>query len=70
MANVQSIEQKISQLPKEKQWDLLQHLLQNFSPEANKTSKSIRWSSVAGSGKGLWGNIDAQEYVNELRRDR
>lgn len=32
MANVQSIEQKISQLPKEKQWDLLQHLLQNFSP--------------------------------------
>ncbi len=70
MANVQSIEQEISQLPKEKQWDLLQYLLQSFSPEANKTSKVIRWASIAGSGKGLWGNIDAQEYVNELRRDR
>jgi len=50
---------------------LLQYLLQQFSTGGTKKkSEHILWSSAYGLGKELWYGIDAQQYINELRREQ
>lgn len=70
MSNLDSIQQEISHLPREKQWYLLQYLLQQFSPGSNKQSQTISWSAAYGLGKEVWKGIDAQQYIDELRSER
>ena len=70
MASVQNIEQEISQLPKERQWELLNYLLQHFSPTSEQQKNDLLWSSSLGLGKEVWNSVDAQDYVNQMRSDR
>jgi hypothetical protein len=40
------------------------HLIKQAGKENNK------WEDIYGIGKGIWGGIDAQDYVNQTREDR
>ena len=70
MTNVQNIEKEIAQLPKEKQWELLNYLLQHFSPKTETQENDLLWSLSLGLGKEVWNSVDAQDYVNQMRSER
>ena len=70
MTNVQNIEQEIAQLPKEKQWELLNYLLQHFSPKTEPQENDLPWSLSLGLGKEVWNSVDAQDYVKQMRSER
>ena len=70
MTNVQNIEQEIAQLPKEKQWELLNYLLQHFSPKTETQENDLLWSLSLGLGKEVWNSVDAQDYVDQMRSER
>ncbi|MHB1688313.1 MAG: hypothetical protein ACYCVH_13190 [Ignavibacteriaceae bacterium] len=70
MTNVQNIEQEIAQLSKEKQWELLNYLLQHFSPKTEPQKNDLPWSLSLGLGKEVWNSVDAQDYVNQMRSER
>lgn len=70
MTDVQNIKKEISQLPKERQKELLNYLLQHLSPTSNHKKNDLPWSSSLGLGKEVWNSVDAQDYVNQMRSDR
>lgn len=67
---IQRLEDAISNLSREEKLALLQKLTDQLGESAD-TSKSIsEFREVYGSGRGLWDDLDAQEYVGSIRQDR
>lgn len=66
--NIKKIEQKIDMLEDE---DLVRLLDSIVNQLKRKTRSKLHqdWRELYGAGKGLW-QMDAQHYVNSIRRDR
>ncbi len=61
------------QVPKmtiQEQLSLLERLVHQLQKDTLTEKKKINWDKLYGAGKGLWGDEDAQEYVDTLREDR
>lgn len=67
MTDVESLYQQIQELPVEDQLQLLALIAQGLAKPA--ADKRKRLSDLQGLGKEIWQGIDAQEYVNQLRRE-
>ncbi|MDX1939311.1 MAG: hypothetical protein SFU99_02100 [Saprospiraceae bacterium] len=65
MTKIQTIIEEIHDLNSEELETLLREILQRIN--AYQQAESIL-NEYIGSGKGIW-EMDAQEYVNELRRE-
>jgi hypothetical protein len=66
--NIKKIEQKIAMLEDEDLVRLL-HSIVNQLKRKTRSKPHHDWRKLYGAGKGLW-KMDAQDYVNSLRRDR
>jgi hypothetical protein len=66
--NIKKIEQKIAMLEDEDLVRLL-HSIVNQLKRKIRSKPYQDWRELYGAGKGLW-KMDAQDYVNSLRRDR
>lgn len=67
---IQKLEDAISNLSREEKLALLQKLTNQLEGSANTSESISEFRAVYGSGRGLWDDLDAQEYVNSLRQDR
>ena len=66
--NIEKIEKEIALLGDEELVRLLDSIVTRLKTKRrNKSSKD--WRELYGAGKGLW-KMDAQDYVNSMRRDR
>jgi hypothetical protein len=66
--NLSQILGEISSLELREKLKLLELIIHNI----NSTSEQqyLDWTGLYGSGKEIWKDEDAQEYVNNLREDR
>jgi len=64
---INTILKEVSTLTLIEQMELIENImrLMKQNKEENNT-----WEDIYGTGKGLWGGIDAQDYVNQIREDR
>ncbi|MFN4180996.1 MAG: hypothetical protein ACK4I8_11825 [Armatimonadota bacterium] len=63
-------EQQIKPRPKEEKFRLLVMIAQDLAAEMKQEEKPKRSiMELHGLGAEIWKGIDAQEYVNELRRE-
>ncbi|MFN3420241.1 MAG: hypothetical protein ACK40X_00770 [Armatimonadota bacterium] len=63
-------EQQIKPRPKGERSRLLAMIAQDLATEAKEEGKPKRSiMELHGLGAEIWGDIDAQEYVNELRKE-
>lgn len=60
-------QEQIRQLPEQARLQLLALIAQDLA--VSKAGKQHRISEWRGVGKEIWQGIDAQEYVNQLRRE-
>lgn len=60
-------QQQIRELPAQSRLQLLALIAQDLA--AIPSDKSGRLMDLQGLGKEIWQGIDAQEYVNQLRRE-
>lgn len=60
-------QEQIRELPAQARLQLLALIAQDLA--VSKGSKQHRISDFQGVGKEIWQGIDAQEYVNQLRRE-
>ncbi|MBM4032338.1 MAG: hypothetical protein FJ291_11180 [Planctomycetes bacterium] len=71
MSTLQEIETAIRELRPEEQRELAERLMQQLRQRRPKAPPgTIKAADFYGSGKHIWGDEDAQEYVNRLREDR
>ena len=64
--DVNKILNQIDDLPIEEQLEIYAHLASKLKKREQILSTLER---IRGKGKGLWENVDAQEYVNGLRKN-
>ena len=67
---LKQIEQNITSLSINEQLKLLEWLSHKIRIKSKSEAKSYDLNLLYGSGKGLWENQDAQDYVNNLREER
>ena len=67
---LKKITDEISLLSKEEKQILLKKLTVELGDIDLLSSDSQEIKDIYGLGHGLWGPVDAQEYVESLRRDR
>jgi hypothetical protein len=56
-------------LSKREKMKLVEKLIHQLRIEDDEQERLLSWEEMYGVGKGIW-DIDAQEYVNQLREDR
>ena len=56
-------------LPKTQRMKLVEKLIHQLIIEDEINEPLLTWQEMYGIGKGIW-NMDAQEYVNQIREDR
>ena len=66
--DIEKIEQKIALLEDEELIRLLDSIINRLKIKTRSKPRQD-WRELYGAGKGLW-KMDAQDYVNSLRRDR
>lgn len=66
--DIEKIEQKIAMLEDEELVRLLDSIVNRLKTKT-RNKPCLDWRELYGAGKGLW-KMDAQDYVNSLRRDR
>jgi hypothetical protein len=66
---VKKVFNRINTLTVPEQLELVEKVIHNLKIE-QKSLPKLNWDDFYGIGKGIWNNIDAQEYVNKLRDDR
>ncbi|MBM4307454.1 MAG: hypothetical protein FJ115_08080 [Deltaproteobacteria bacterium] len=64
------IEKVIEGLSPKDQLKLVEKLAHRLRKSGITSKRDVDWKSLYGLGKGLWGNEDAQEYVNRMREER
>jgi hypothetical protein len=67
---LQAIENQAAKLSLRDHIRLMETLARQLRAKSESTRHGLDWSTLYGMGKGLWGNQDAQDYVNGLREDR
>jgi hypothetical protein len=68
-ASMKKIEKELGNLSLKDQRALASRLDQRLRRKSRE-AKPRGWTRLYGLGKGIWGRIDAQSYVNRLREDR
>jgi len=66
--NLSQILSEISALELSEKLRLLELIIHNINLSSEQ--QYLDWISLYGSGKEIWEDEDAQEYVNNLREDR
>jgi len=70
-SSLQQLERAIRELPPEEQLELVEKVVHRLRQRRPKVpAGKINAGDLYGSGKHIWGDEDAQEYVNRLREDR
>jgi hypothetical protein len=68
--SIKTIEEQVAKLSLQDHIKLMEALSRQLREKSNLTQEPIDWSALYGLGKGLWDNLDAQDYVSGLREDR
>jgi hypothetical protein len=68
--NLAKIESQIMNLPVADQIHLIERIARLIRSEQMKPGTVNDLNDLYGAGKGIWGNDDAQEYVNRARDER
>lgn len=68
--HIADIEKEVGNLPIHEQIELIETLVRQLRKKGGCRSGDVGWSEICGLGKGLWDDQDAQEYVEDLRRER
>lgn len=66
--SLKKIEEGIEKLTPEEQLELVEKLVHRIRENTGNISDR-NWQDIFGTGKGLW-DKDAQDYVEETRKDR
>ena len=67
---LEKIEKQIEGLSPQDQLKLVERIAHLLRRSGLTAKKELEWSGLYGLGKGLWGDEDAQDYVDRLREDR
>jgi hypothetical protein len=62
-------ERYVRELSTAEQLRLIELIVKNIAPQATAETKKRNIMELHGLGKEIWGTIDAQKYVNELRTE-
>lgn len=68
MITVEALMKEIRALPVKDRKQLITLIVDTFT-ESDQPKKKRSLSELRGLGKEIWENIDAKEYVDELRRE-
>lgn len=68
--NLEKIESQIMSLPVSEQIHLIERIARRVRSVQTKSRITLNWNDLYGTGKGLWGGDDAQDYVNRAREER
>jgi len=68
--NLEKIESQIMNLPIFEQIRLIERIARRLRSVQTKLGIDLNWNDLYGTGKGMWGEEDAQDYVNRAREDR
>ena len=67
---LENIESQIMTLPVSEQIHLIERITRRVRAVQTKSGITLNWNDLYGTGKGIWGGDDAQDYVNRARSDR
>ncbi len=68
--NLEKIENQIMSLPVYEQIHLIERIARRVRSAQTKSGITLNWNDLYGTGKGIWGGDDAQDYVNRAREER
>ena len=68
--NLKKIESQIMNLPVSEQIQLIERIAKRVRSVQKKLGIVLNWNDLYGTGKGVWGGDDAQDYVNRAREER
>lgn len=68
--NLDKIESQIINLPVSEQIHLIERIARRIRAFQKKSGTTLNWNDLYGSGKGIWGEDDAQDYVDRSREER
>jgi len=68
--NLKKIENQILSLPVSEQIHLIERIVRRVRSFQVKSGVELNWNDLYGTGKGIWGGDDAQDYVNRAREER
>jgi hypothetical protein len=68
--NLDKIETQIMSLPLSEQIHLIERIARRVRSVQVKPGETLNWNDLYGSGKGIWREHDAQDYVNRAREER
>jgi hypothetical protein len=68
--NLEKIESQIMRLPVSEQIHLIERIARRVRSVQIKSGIALNWNDLYGTGKGIWGGNDAQNYVNRAREER
>ncbi len=68
--NLENIESQIMNLPVSEQIHLIERIARLVRTVQAKSGITLNWKDLYGTGKGLWDEDDAQDYVNRARSER
>lgn len=67
---LETIEKEVAKLSLQDHIKLMEALSRQLREKSISTRPKLDWPELYGIGKGLWDNLDAQDYINGLREDR
>jgi hypothetical protein len=67
--SIEKVYNDVKDLTMSEKLDLVQRIIQSIK-HLKGNSENLDWTNLYGLGKGLWQDIDAQDYINQLRADR
>ncbi|MEO0107365.1 MAG: hypothetical protein ABIL46_08560 [candidate division WOR-3 bacterium] len=67
---IDRIKKEVEMLTKDELLKLIDELIHHLLKKKNKKVRRFDFNRLYGSGKGIWKGTDAQDYVNQLRKDR
>jgi hypothetical protein len=70
VSSLQQLERAIRELQPEQQLELVERVVHQLRRRRPKAPGKVSADDLYGSGKHIWGDEDAQEYVNRMREDR
>ena len=68
--NLEKIESQIMNLPVSEQIHLIERIARRVRSVQATSGITLNWNDLYGTGKGIWGGDDAQDYVNRAREER
>ena len=68
--NLEKIESQIMNLPVSEQIHLIERIARRVRSVQTKSGTALNWNDLYGTGKGIWRENDAQDYMNGSREER